>query len=162
VATDYAGLGTPGVHAYLNGPAAARNIVDMVRASVARPGWSLARRWAVVGHSQGGAAAVVTARYATALGSPELDYRGGVATGVPAYAESLVDLLGPLVPPFPISRGLTGYALMIVAGLRASYPADHLDRFLTPLGRQWVDRAEQLCSADLAAKARGVVLGSLF
>ncbi|MBD0323785.1 MAG: hypothetical protein ICV72_10420, partial [Aldersonia sp.] len=33
VATDYVGLGNPGVHPYLDGPAAARSVVDMVRAA---------------------------------------------------------------------------------------------------------------------------------
>ena len=33
VATDYVGLGTPGIHAYLDGPSAAHSVIDMVRAA---------------------------------------------------------------------------------------------------------------------------------
>jgi dienelactone hydrolase len=161
VASDYAGLGTPGVHAYLNGPVAARNVVDMVRAAADYSGWGLSRRWVVVGQSQGGAVAVVTARYATQLGEGALDYRGGVATGVPAYTEHLIGLLGPGIPPFPLSPSMTLFTLYILAGLRESFPQDDLGRLLTPLGRRWLERAEQTCPLELREQLRGVVVGTL-
>ena len=79
VATDYVGLGTPGIHAYLDGPSAAHSVIDMVRAARAvEP--SLSPRWLALGQSQGGQAAMVTAAIATRY-APELDYRGAVATG---------------------------------------------------------------------------------
>lgn len=97
VATDYAGLGTPGEHPYLDGRVEAHNVVDAVRAATAHyPG--LARKCVVVGQSQGAGAAVSTARYATTFG-PDLDYRGAVATGTPAYIEDIITPLGPGVPP---------------------------------------------------------------
>src|SRR5829696_6738381 len=100
VASDYAGLGTRGLPAYLHGRSTAHNVVDMVKAGRRHlAGRSrdrrLSRRWAVVGQSQGGGAAISTARYATRFGGRGLDFRGAVGTGVPAYIERLVRVFGP-------------------------------------------------------------------
>src|ERR1022692_657118 len=71
VKTDYQGLGTPGRHPYLVGAAAARDAVDIVVA--ARQLFpAIGRRWVVMGHSQGGHAALFAASLAQA-GSPGLD-----------------------------------------------------------------------------------------
>lgn len=163
LASDYAGLGTPGVHAYLNQRVAARNVVDMVGAVAdARPG-VISRRWMVVGQSQGGGVAVVTARYATQFGQGAgLDYVGGVATGVPAYIEQLLSLVGPGIPPFPLGPDFSMFVLFMTAGLRASYPQIDVNAFLTPRGRALVDRSETLCPLQLRAELGNVVLGTLF
>jgi len=58
VATDYAGLGTPGGHAYLVGEDAARSVLDSVRAARQLPGLVLDSRFVVWGHSQGGNSAL--------------------------------------------------------------------------------------------------------
>ncbi|SDE26622.1 lipase family protein [Belnapia rosea] len=59
VATDYQGLGTPGPHPFLQGRPNGRNALDMLRAGRAvEPG--IGRRYAVMGHSQGGHAALFT------------------------------------------------------------------------------------------------------
>jgi len=53
VASDYAGLGTPGDHPFLQGIPTGRNALDMLRAAKAiEPG--IGKRYAVMGHSQGG------------------------------------------------------------------------------------------------------------
>ena len=104
VASDYAGLGTPGLPAYLNGRSEAHNVVDIVKAGRAyartrlAAGSRLARKWVVIGQSQGGGAAIYTARYATDFGGRGLDYRGAVGTGVPAYIEIPVNALAPGFP----------------------------------------------------------------
>jgi hypothetical protein len=53
VATDYPGLGTPGVHPYLVGPSEAQAVVDSVRAARRIPEAGAGDRFAVWGHSQG-------------------------------------------------------------------------------------------------------------
>ncbi|PXX65093.1 acetyl esterase/lipase [Nocardia tenerifensis] len=163
VAADYAGLGTPGEHPYLNGVVEAHNVVDAVRAAT---GYypSLAEKWVVVGQSQGGGAAVYTARYATEFGGPDLDYRGAVGTGVPAYIEDVLTLLGPNVPPVKLSPHTTGYALYILNGLRTTYPELNIESFLTDAGRSWLAKAREDCLVPLGDElaAEGVVLGSLF
>ena len=61
VATDYPGLGTPGIHPYLIGISEARAVLDSVRAARALPNTGASNRFAVWGNSQGGHAALYTA-----------------------------------------------------------------------------------------------------
>jgi hypothetical protein len=163
VAADYAGLGTPGEHPYLNGMAEAHNVIDAVKAAT-RQYPSLAKKWVVVGQSQGGGAAVYTARYATEFGGPELDYRGAVGTGVPAYIEDILLPLGPHVPPLELSPHSTAYVLYILNGLRTTYPELNIESFLTDSGRDWLARAREACIEPLGNElgAKGVVIGDLF
>ncbi|MFI7003702.1 lipase family protein [Nocardia sp. NPDC050175] len=163
VAADYAGLGTPGEHPYLNGIVEAHNVVDAVKAAT-RQYSSLAKKWVVVGQSQGGGAAVYTARYATEFGGPELDYRGAVGTGVPAYIEDILVPLGPNMPPVKLSPHTTGYLLYILNGLRTTYPELNIDSFLTDAGRSWLAKAREECLVPLGDElgAAGVVVGNLF
>ncbi|WP_069160675.1 alpha/beta hydrolase family protein [Nocardia altamirensis] len=163
VAADYAGLGTPGEHPYLNGIVEAHNVVDAVRAATTQYS-SLAKKWVVIGQSQGGAAAVYTARYATEFGGPGLDYRGAVGTGVPAYIEEVLLPIGPHVPPVKLNPNVTTYVLYILNGLRTTYPELNIDSFLTDAGRSWVTQAREACLGPLsdAVGAAGMVIGDLF
>nr|WP_280271233.1 lipase family protein [Nocardia wallacei] len=163
VASDYVGLGTPGPHPKDNGVVAADSVVDAVTASArAFPG-ILSNRWVVVGQSQGGAAALWTARAATRRGAG-LDYRGAVATGVPGLLENALLALGPHLPPVPLPAETTAVALFSLSGLRSSFPHLNIDSYLTAAGRHWLDRAERLCESDLATEVASppVVLGDLF
>lgn len=165
VATDYAGLGTGGRLAYLNGKVEAHSVVDAVKAATRTFPGTLAKRWMVVGQSQGGGAAVITARHATEFGGNELDYRGGVATGVPAHVEDAMVLLGPNMPPIKLGAHTAEYVLFLLSGLRASFPNLDINSYLTPLGRHWVDHAEQGgCAPELADElaANHVVIGDMF
>lgn len=81
VAPDYPGLGTAGPHAYLIGDAAARAVLDSVRATMAMP-TGAGNRFAVWGHSQGGHAALFTGLTARRY-APDLTLVG-VAAAAPA------------------------------------------------------------------------------
>lgn len=82
-ATDYEGLGAPGVHLYLDAKTEAWNVIDSVRAlRRVRPG-SISDRWLVFGGSQGGAAAWAAAEQAWTY-APELNLLGAVALVPPA------------------------------------------------------------------------------
>src|SRR5271155_707075 len=59
-ATDYPGLGGPGVHPYLVGESEARAVLDIVRAAHSMQGLGASSQFAVWGHSQGGQAALFT------------------------------------------------------------------------------------------------------
>ena len=59
-ATDYPGLGGPGVHPYLVGDSEARAVIDNVRAARAISELGASNAFAVWGHSQGGQAALFT------------------------------------------------------------------------------------------------------
>lgn len=88
VATDYEGLGTPGVHAYLVGISEARSVIDSVRAARSLTGAHATNRFAVWGHSQGGHAALFTGEVAAEY-APELKL---VALATAAPATDLVEL----------------------------------------------------------------------
>lgn len=156
IAADYAGLGTPGDHPYLNGIVEAHNVVDAVRAA-SRHSPELSNEWMVVGQSQAGGATVTTARYATEIGGPELDYRGAVGTGVPAYLEDVFVPLGPGVPLVRPGSRTTAYTLYFLNGLRTTYPGPNIESFLTDSGRYWLERSRTECllSLDDEVTARG-------
>lgn len=68
---DYEGMGTPGLHTYLNINSEARSMIDAVRAArhlAARLDVAASRNWAAAGHSQGGGAAIGAAQLASTYG----------------------------------------------------------------------------------------------
>jgi pimeloyl-ACP methyl ester carboxylesterase len=108
-ATDYAGLGTDGMHPYLVGLAEGRSVLDSIRAAQALPEAHAASEAVVIGHSQGGHAALWAAELAPTY-APELEIRGAVSTSPPgdmaaweswAYEQAttgnLVPSLGPIL-----------------------------------------------------------------
>jgi pimeloyl-ACP methyl ester carboxylesterase len=104
-ATDYDGLGSPGVHAYLNGRIAAQTVLDSVRAARLLSRAQAGRRFVVWGHSQGGHAALFAGERAAAY-APELLLLG-IAAAAPAT--DLIEL-------FKADRGsLGGSALTAMA-----------------------------------------------
>lgn len=159
VATDYAGLGTEGGMPYLDGEVEAHNVVDVVKAGQ-HLGLGLSKSWVTIGQSQGGGAAITTARHATEFG-PELDYRGAVGTGVPAYIENIVANVGPGIPPFALPKGLTSYGLMIMAGLNVAHPELDVPGFLDDRGRDLLEQADTLCYDEFAQSAAGTVIGDI-
>lgn len=92
-ATDYHGLGTPGVHSYHHSEELARATIDSIAAAHHFDGMGeLAPEWVVVGHSEGGLAALaVDERAAGSL--PELDYRGAVVAAPSAQLGSVVPFI---------------------------------------------------------------------
>ncbi len=79
VAPDYEGLGTSGVHPYLNLSNAAKSALSAVQAAKDHYGKQLNGAWMSVGQSQGGHASLATAEYA----NTDTTYKGAVA-GAPA------------------------------------------------------------------------------
>ncbi|MEE2031868.1 lipase family protein [Rhodococcus sp. CC-R104] len=158
VAADYPGLGSEGLHRYLDGQSAANSIVDSVRAARAvEP--ALSDRWVVIGQSQGGHAALHTAHLAH-VRAPELNFRGTVTTGAPSNLELLYPLGFPGFPDLGLD-GLTAFSAYIFAGLRTSNPSLDVDSYLTDVGREVVDAAEGLCYDDLKARYAHVEIGQL-
>lgn len=79
VAPDYEGLGTPGIHPYLNLSSEAKSALAAVKAAKDHYGMQLNGEWMSIGQSQGGQASLGTAEYANA----DASYKGAVA-GAPA------------------------------------------------------------------------------
>jgi pimeloyl-ACP methyl ester carboxylesterase len=162
VGTDYVGLGTPGLMSYLNSVSQARSVVDSVPA-VHQMDLPLSPKWAIVGQSQGGGAAVNSAWWATRLTEGTgLDYRGVVATGTPANIERVVRQAGPDVRVGPVPPAALSYTTFILAGLREARPDLGVDNVLTPRGRELVEKAETLCKSVMDHQVAGTTLNELF
>lgn len=158
VATDYAGLGTPGIHPYLDGRSAAHSLIDSVRAARAiEP--SLSNVWAATGYSQGGHATMFTSSIANST-APDLDYRGGVAMAVPSRLERMFPLAGPYVPAIPLS-GTTIFFAYILTALRSAHPELNVNSYLSPHGVQVLDGLEEVCLGDAEQKLNIKGIGEL-
>ncbi len=77
-ATDYQGLGTPGIHPYLLGESEGRGVLDAARAARHLPGVHASRTVVIYGHSQGGQAALFAGELAPSY-APDLRVVGVVA-----------------------------------------------------------------------------------
>lgn len=119
VMTDYQGLGTPGVHTYMDRVAQGHAVLDAARAAQrAGLGLSATGKVGLAGYSQGGAASASAAELASAY-APELKIVGAVAGAVPAD----LALVGANV-----DGGLyTSFGLMATIGLATSYGINSLD-----------------------------------
>lgn len=160
VAADYQGLGTPGEHAYLHVRSAARNSIDMVKASHHFLGsHRLSPRWVSVGYSQGGAAALSAGHQAEGYGGPGLQYKGSFTAGTPTAVEVTALVM------HPGSRtanpgALNAYHAYLLGGLLQVAP--QIDRVLSPQGRARIALARQHCLTDLAAQLEGASTGEMF
>ncbi|MFN5046559.1 alpha/beta fold hydrolase, partial [Roseateles sp.] len=67
LAPDYEGLDAPGAHPYLSLDSQGRAIIAAVEAAHELKSLSLSRAWAVMGHSQGGFAALAAAEHAPSI-----------------------------------------------------------------------------------------------
>jgi Secretory lipase len=126
--TDYQGLGTPGDHAYMVGRALGPNVLDVMRAArqLAPDELPVEGPAAIVGYSEGGAAAAWAAQLQPTY-APDVPL-AGVAAGA---AAADVETAGPNIEgsffSFFIAYGGIGYA--------AAYPELELDPYLTPLAQ---------------------------
>ena len=159
VTTDYVGLGTPGVHPYLDGRSAAHSVVDMVRAARAVDD-DLSSAWVAMGQSQGGQATMFTASlplitrrsWTTAALSPLVS---------PRTSRIFYRLGGPAFPALPL-KGTTVYIANVLDGLRASRPDIDIDSYLTPLGKTILDDVENnMCYTEARTKYGTVTLGQV-
>ncbi len=126
-ATDYPGLGTPGVHSYLVGVDAGNSVVDIVTAAhhlVAH----LAPTWFAVGHSQGGQAVLFATR--AAARAPGLRLGGAIAIAPASH----LDLILPAVIGANDRADLT-YAIYSLVGLSTVDPHINVSSLLGPAGR---------------------------
>ncbi len=131
VVSDYAGLGTPGLHPYLVGKGQGRALLDAARAAQRLPGTGLSSSGPVgiMGYSQGGQSAGWAAQLAPSY-APELRVKGTAAGGVPGdlLATAEADNGGPFV----------AMALWAAIGFDAAYPELDLEAYLNERGRRFV------------------------
>jgi pimeloyl-ACP methyl ester carboxylesterase len=90
-ATDYEGLGTPGVHPYLLGQSEGRSVLDAARAARRLPGVHASRTVVIYGHSQGGQAALFAGELAPRY-APDLHVVGVVAAAPATDLKAIVSI----------------------------------------------------------------------
>jgi pimeloyl-ACP methyl ester carboxylesterase len=110
IATDYHGLGTQGPHEYLNKTAQGRDVIYSIPAAHAAVP-SLARRWVVIGHSQGGLAAWSVAEMQAKLHDP--DYLGTISVAPAADLKSILMGMGKPGSSAAYYLGYMAYALHV-------------------------------------------------
>ena len=162
-ATEYAGIGGPGVHAYLDGDIAGKNILDSVRAArVVTPqftGAQTSKGFVSTGGSQGGHAAL-WAGHLTPTYAPELTNVGVAATSPPVDIADYFSAIRPGVPPVEVPDYVT-YFSYVLAGLKVARPDVDVDSYLTPQGRKVVKDAQTLCYPNQGRATKGMTVGQL-
>jgi pimeloyl-ACP methyl ester carboxylesterase len=127
VRTDYDGLGTPGVHAYLDGQTEGYSVLDAVRAArKLEP--RLSKRLVIAGHSQGGHAALFAASLAPSW-TPELRVRGTVAFAPASHLGEQFPLTTQISTP---GEGLGAIVALGVRAIDIADPSVDVAALLTP------------------------------
>jgi dienelactone hydrolase len=145
VRTDYDGLGTPGVHAYLVGRSEGRSVLDAVRAARAYD-HRLSKRFVISGHSQGGHAALFAAAMAPQW-VPDLRLRGTVAFAPASH------LATQFQTALKSSNAGGGLGAIIALGLRGVDTADSqlgVPSRLTPQAATLYPQTKTRCYDELS------------
>ncbi len=147
VVIDYEGLGTDGMHTYVDRRAEGHAVLDAARAVKSLPGGRIGddNPIGLWGYSQGGGA-VASATEMQASYAPELNVRGTFAGGSPADLRPVSAALDG-----GLAAGLLGYA---VNSIYAAYPETRaeIDGALSPAGRQVLDDIATQCVPETIAR----------
>lgn len=142
--TDHIGLGTPGIHTYVNRAEAAHGVLDAARAAGNLSGDPDAPVvfW---GYSQGGGATAAAAELQPSY-APELNLKGTWAGGPTA---DLVQVLGQV--DGALIGGVIAFA---INGFVDRNPelGTHVDRILNPQGRALLAELSDACVGDVIFK----------
>jgi alpha-beta hydrolase superfamily lysophospholipase len=147
-ATDYQGLGGPGVHQYVVGGTEARNVLDSVRAAQHIQAAHAGNDVVTLGWSQGGGAAIWVGQDA-AYGKP-LRVLGSAAL---APAVELGPQYAGKIPPGPTSVSSPYHdgalQLNVIRGMQAAYPSLPLNQVLTAQGMTALAAYRYECNVHL-------------
>ncbi|WDF73437.1 lipase family protein [Novosphingobium sp. KACC 22771] len=148
VAPDYQGLGTRGVHTYLQRAGEGYSVLDAARAALkAHPGL-VANKVILTGQSQG-SGAVLNATYLQPSYAPDVNLLGTVATALVWSAQpergAAPENVGGADPRYAVMR-------MYGGGLHPNSPAP--DTLLAPKGQVLREAARHGCSRDMAVAAK--------
>lgn len=144
VVTDYEGLGTPGMHTYVNRASQGHAVLDAIRAAQRLPEADLPKAGpvAIAGYSQGGGASASAAELQPEY-APELDVKGAYAGAVPADLDEVARTLDG-----HYAAGFLGYALH---GLDATYPELDIPGLLNERGRELMEEITTQCTIEAIA-----------
>ncbi|ODS01805.1 hypothetical protein AUC69_06130 [Methyloceanibacter superfactus] len=152
VATDYPGLGTPGIHPYLIGISEGRAVLDSVRAARALPRSGASDRFVLWGHSQGGHAVLYAGEMAKAY-APELKLFGIAAAAPATYLAELFDA----DKSSSAGKELTAMAIWSWSNLYTTRHRAWSSRTRCKSTRRWPMTASNRCpSSKLSTKRSGL------
>lgn len=149
VGTDYQNMGAPGTPSYLVAKSEAHAVLDSMRAAVQLAPVN-STKMALIGHSQGGQAALASAQLHDAY-APELAIRGvvseapGMLVGLPIVIKQLVSS----------NSGNTAsrseYLSLVIESWSKTYPGQiQAGQVMTPEGVKMLPLTEELCGPPLA------------
>lgn len=149
VAPDYEGLGTRGIHPYLNLGSAAKSAISAIDAVQEKYGRDLNKSWMSVGQSQGGHASLGIAEYSNTNPS----YKGAVATAPASSLGFIITQIAPsaitqLESAGQINRAksvyaeLLSYAAYTGVGIRAYDPQFNLATIFESDSKLIAEKAE--------------------
>lgn len=151
VATDYQGLGTPGGHPYMDATSQLHTVDDAVRALHAlRPG-AFSPDWLVMGHSQGGAAALSVAAHGQA-DLPQFRLRGAIAIAPGGYRYSAIPDYLKANPHPPV--GVALFFPIMLEGAQAADPKLDVEQLISPDLQPLMDLARSRCLAELRTEVK--------
>lgn len=159
--SDYQGLGTPGRHSYLIGDTEAKAVADIALAA-RELAPAIGTRWATIGHSQGGQAAVFTNAVAPAW-APQLQLVGAAAlapannNGTRLESLRAAAQVGPAADNSAFRAGLP-FAPLVIAGTQTAAEVDPA-RFLTPAAAVKLALVDDNCIPALATREQWAGIG---
>ncbi|MCC2978313.1 lipase family protein [Sphingomonas sp. PL-96] len=162
VATDYQGLGTPGVHPYLHYEAEGIDILDGIRAAI-RAYPELSRdKILTMGQSQGSEGAIAAA-YLAPRYAPELKIRGTVATGIVAETANPGKAPQAAVPTLYANAadyGNTAYEILWFLGTARSMDPGAIrpEDYISDAGQAMAQKAQSSCMSGLRSYAAEIRL----
>ena len=151
VASDYQGLGTPGVHPYLLWRPEGYSVLDSVRAALHRYPRQLRNQVVLIGQSQGSGAAL-GATYLAPTYAPQIKVLGTVATGlVVTFRPSGKLQLTAKPAQYSDPRLMDpAFAMLRIAGTdRSLHPEADTAAFVTDKGREMLHAAQTSCLHDM-------------
>jgi len=142
VATDYEGLGPPGLHPFLQGASEAHGALDIIRAAREMDP-RIGTGYVVIGHSQGGQADLFTAALGPAY-VPELKLLGNIALAPASHiAATLQAIMQASTPSYAL-----GYAMYVLESFASNHSNIQLNKILT---KQALDHLPETLHACITA-----------
>lgn len=109
IAPDYEGLGSVGIHPYLNVESQAKSSIAAVQAAQVYYAHLLSKEWMTVGQSQGGQASLGTAEYITQY--PDAGYKGAVAGAPASGLENIAQNIGATLAAIEAQEKAAGLSI---------------------------------------------------
>ncbi|MGV0586610.1 alpha/beta hydrolase [Mycobacteroides chelonae] len=148
-ATDYIGLGTPGDHTYMGAVDQGNAVADIVPA-VRQIHPQLSKNWFVIGHSQGGAAALEATR-AGIKGELPNGLKAAIAI---APGNSIDNVPGVILDGTDTDPFAPALGLYVLIGAAAADQNIHPEQVLTPKGQKIAEKLRNdTCLGDLLSDA---------